>query len=106
MLRPCAGVVGKEVFRVPGHDFTLWEDLSAYNYCPGPCSYSCICMQPLAFLTDSTEGVKLGQAGASRTLCIVESTAILPGMFLPTGPHMYKRYQRADPRIPVRYGGI
>lgn len=86
MLRPCAGVVGKGVFSVPGYDFTLWEDLRAYIYCPGPSS----CMQPLAFLIDSTEGVKLGQAGASRTLCIVESTVNMPGMFLPPVPHMYK----------------
>lgn len=100
MLRPCAGVVGKEVFGVPGYDFTLWKDLSAYNYCPGPSSY----MQPLALLTDSTEGVKLGWTGASRTLCTVESTAILPDMFLPTRLHMYKMVPESRP--PGFQGGV
>lgn len=85
MLRPCIGVMDKEIFTAPGHDFMLWEDLSAY-YCLGPSSSK----QPPALLTDSTERAKFGQAGASRSLCTVKSTAILPDMFLPSGPHMYK----------------
>lgn len=77
MLKPCAGVVGKELFHVSGHDFTLWEDLSAYNYCPGSSSPR----QLPALLTDSTapKGLNLGrQEPQESSVMTAKSSAILP----------------------------